>query len=155
MRPSIWVAESFQIKGRQPLTEKLPESFQSLRFVPNRGGISGEYDSRKDLQSIKFERRPWIFAALSFREFCDSKLYGLHPFDNMTIIYWVEIERKAVRSWVTNPWSNFCDLHRELICRNKWHPGTSEISKTPEIAVGTDFHARTWHQNYPSIFTCW
>ena len=24
----------------------------------------------------------------------------------------------------TNPWSNFCDPHWELICRNKWHSGT-------------------------------
>ena len=29
-----------------------------------------------------------------------------------------------------NPWSNFCDRHWELICRNKWHPGTSEIHTT-------------------------
>ena len=43
-------------------------------------------------------------------------------------------------SWDTNPWSNFCDPHWEFICRNKWHPGTSEISTAPEIAVGTHFH---------------
>ena len=36
-----------------------------------------------------------------------------------------------------------------------WHPGTSEISTSPEIAVGMHFHALTWHWNYPSIFTCW
>ena len=30
-------------------------------------------------------------------------------------------------SWDTNPWSNFCGPHWELICRNEWHPGTSEI----------------------------
>ena len=42
----------------------------------------------------------------------------------------------------TNPWSNFCDPHWEIICQNKWHPGTSEISKQPEIAVGTHFHAQ-------------
>ena len=40
-------------------------------------------------------------------------------------------------SWDTNPWSNFCDSHWELICRNKWHPGTSEISTPPEIAAST------------------
>ena len=45
-------------------------------------------------------------------------------------------------SWDTNPWSNFCDLHWELICRSKWHPGTSEISTPSEIAVGTHFHSR-------------
>ena len=46
-------------------------------------------------------------------------------------------------SWDTNPWSNFCDPHWELICCNKWHPGTSEISTHPKIAVGTHFHM--WH----------
>ena len=55
----------------------------------------------------------------------------------------------------TNLWCNFCDHHWALICHNKWHPGTSEIFTAPEIAVGTHFHARTWHSNYPSIFTCW
>ena len=42
-------------------------------------------------------------------------------------------------SWGSNPWNNFCDPHWELICCNKWHPGTSEISKPPE---GTHFHAQ-------------
>ena len=49
--------------------------------------MSGEFDSRKDLQSIKFEQRPQIFVKLSFRELCDSKLSDLHAFDNMAIIY--------------------------------------------------------------------
>ena len=35
--------------------------------------MSGEFDSRKDSQSTKFERRPRIFIKLSFRELCDSK----------------------------------------------------------------------------------
>ena len=47
-----------------------------------------------------------------------------------------------MRSWDTNPWSNFCDPHWEPICCNKWHPGTSEISPPPERAVGTHFHAQ-------------
>ena len=47
--------------------------------------ISGQFDSRKDPQSTKFERRPQIFVKLSFRELCDSKLSGLHAFDNMAI----------------------------------------------------------------------
>ena len=46
----------------------------------------GEFDSRKDLQSIKFERRPQIFIKPNFKELCDSKLSGLHPFDNTNII---------------------------------------------------------------------
>ena len=49
--------------------------------------MSGEFDSRKDSQSTKFEQRPQIFVKLSFRELWDSKLSGLHPFDNMTIIH--------------------------------------------------------------------
>ena len=49
--------------------------------------MSGEFDSRKDLQLTKFERRPRTFVKLSFREFCDSKLCGLHVFDNMVIIH--------------------------------------------------------------------
>ena len=47
----------------------------------------GEFDSRKDSQSTKFERRPRIFVKLSFRELRDSKLSGLHTFDNMAIIH--------------------------------------------------------------------
>ena len=46
-----------------------------------------EFDSRKDSQSTKFERRPQIFVKLSFRELCDSKLSGLHAFDNMVLIH--------------------------------------------------------------------
>ena len=48
--------------------------------------MSGEFYSRKDSQSTKFEGRPQIFVKLSFKELCDSKLSGLHPFDNMAII---------------------------------------------------------------------
>ena len=48
--------------------------------------MSGEFDSRKDSQSTKFERRPQVFAKPSSRELCDSKLSGLHAFDNMVII---------------------------------------------------------------------
>ena len=52
----------------------------------------------------------------------------------------------------TNPWSNFCDPHWELICGNKWHPCSSEISTAPEIAVGTHFYARTWYTKTTEIF---
>ena len=45
--------------------------------------MSGEFDSRKDSQSNKLERRPQIFVNLSFRELCNSKLSGLHAFDKM------------------------------------------------------------------------
>ena len=68
------------------ITEKLPESTESPRSASHRARMPGELDSRKDSQSKKFERRPRIFVMLSFRELGDSKLYGLHAFDNMATI---------------------------------------------------------------------
>ena len=55
--------------------------------VSHRARMSGEFDSRKNLQSTKFKRRPQIFVKLSFRELHDSKLSGLQAFDNMAIIH--------------------------------------------------------------------
>ena len=49
--------------------------------------MSGEFDSKEDSQSTKFEPRPQIFVKLSFRELCDSKLSRLHPYDIMAIIH--------------------------------------------------------------------
>ena len=49
--------------------------------------MSGEFDSRKDSPSTKFELRHQIFIKVNFRELCDSKLSDLHAFDNMTIIH--------------------------------------------------------------------
>ena len=54
--------------------------------------MSGKFDSRKDSQSIKLERRPQILVKLSFRELCDSKLSGLHDnmiwfIDNIAIVH--------------------------------------------------------------------
>ena len=65
----------------------MPESVESSRFVSNTVRMSGEFDSRKDLQSAKFEQRPQIFIKLSFRELWDLKLSGLHAFDNMAITH--------------------------------------------------------------------
>ena len=48
--------------------------------------MSGEFDSKKNSQLTKFERRPGVFVKLCFREFSDSKLSGLHAFVNMVII---------------------------------------------------------------------
>ena len=45
-----------------------------------------KFDSRKDSQATKFEQRPQILKKLSFRKLCDSKLSGLHAFDNMALI---------------------------------------------------------------------
>ena len=49
--------------------------------------MSGEFDSKKDSQSTKFEQRPQIFVKLSFIELCNSSLSGLSAFDNMAIIH--------------------------------------------------------------------
>ena len=49
--------------------------------------MSGELDSREDSHLIKLGGKPQIFVKLSFRELCGSKLFGLHPFDNMTMIH--------------------------------------------------------------------
>ena len=49
--------------------------------------MSGKFDSKKGSHSIKSEGGPQIFVKLTFRELCNSKLSGLHPFDNMAIIH--------------------------------------------------------------------
>ena len=67
--------------------EKLPESIESSRFASHRATMLGEFDSRKDWQSTKFKQRPQIFVKLSLRELCNSKLLGLHAFNNMAIIH--------------------------------------------------------------------
>ena len=73
--------------GKITSHREIVESIESSRFVSHRERMSGEFDSRKDSQSKKFEQRPQIFVKLSFRELRDSKLSGLHPFDNMAIIH--------------------------------------------------------------------
>ena len=81
---------------------------------------------------------------LSFSEFCDSKFSGLRVFDDMAILLSLKrvINQKG-RLWVHEThWSNFCDPHWELICRNKWQPGISTISTPLEITIGTHFHVR-------------
>ena len=73
----------FRLKEDNP-SEQLPEPIESSNFVSNRACMSGDFDSRKDSHSTKFEQRSRIF--VSFRELCDSKLSALHPFD-MAIIH--------------------------------------------------------------------
>ena len=36
-----------------------------------------------------------------------------------------------------------------------WHSRASEIHTTPENSCKDTLPCTTWHQNYPSIFTCW
>ena len=72
----------------------MAELIESSTFVSHGARMSGEFDSKKDSQSIKFKQRPQIFAKLSFKELCDSKLSDLHPSNDMATIYWVKIRLK-------------------------------------------------------------
>ena len=56
--------------------------------------MSGEFGFRKDSHSTKFKLKLRIFSKLSFREFYDSKLSGLYPFDNMIIIHELKLGQK-------------------------------------------------------------
>ena len=51
--------------------EKSIESIESSKFFSHRARMSGEFDSKKDSHSTKFERRTRVFLKLSFRDFCD------------------------------------------------------------------------------------
>ena len=82
-------------KSKIPPTEKLPESIESSKFVSYRRRMSGEFDSRRDSHLAKFKRRPRIFIKLCFTELCDSKLSGLHPFDNVAIVHLVKNRLKT------------------------------------------------------------
>ena len=65
--------------------------------MSHRVKISREFDLRKDSHSTNLEQRPQIFVKLSFTESCGSKLSGIHPFDDMTIIHGVNSRLKAER----------------------------------------------------------
>ena len=58
--------------------------------------MPGEFNSRKDSQSTKFEQRPQLFIKLSFSELCNSKLSGLHAFDDMAIIHYISLNRLKI-----------------------------------------------------------
>ena len=77
------------------MADKMPKSIESSNFASYRARISGEFDSRKDLHLVKFEQRPGIFVKLCFRGFSDSKLSGLHPFDNTAVIHQVRNRSKS------------------------------------------------------------
>ena len=65
---------------------------------------------------------------------------------------------KAMSLWDTYSCINFCDPHWELICHNKWHPRTLDISTPLEIAVGTHFRAwlkimeKLWLNDWPMLW---
>ena len=47
--------------------------------------MSGDFNSRNESHSTKFEQRPEILLKLSSRYLRDPNLSGLSPFDNMAI----------------------------------------------------------------------
>ena len=49
---------------------------------------------RRKIHSTNLEQRPWILVKLSSIVLCDSKLSGLHPFNNMVIIHQLKIGKK-------------------------------------------------------------
>ena len=53
-------------KEREPFTEKLPESITPSKFDSHRVRKSGEFHSRKDSHSTKFEQTPQVFVKLSY-----------------------------------------------------------------------------------------
>ena len=72
-----------------------------FKYVSNKAKISEEFNSRKDSQSIQLEQRPQILVNLKFRELCDSKIFGLHPFGKIALLLnqkrRTKSERLAVR----------------------------------------------------------
>ena len=75
------------IEAKTVHKDKESDQQRKKKFVSHRGRISKEFDSRKDSQSKKFKRRPRTFKNPSFKDLCDSKLSGLHAFDNLAIIH--------------------------------------------------------------------
>ena len=61
--------------------------------------MSGEFHSTKDSHPMKLKQRPQILAKLCFRELCDSKLSGLHPFDNMAISLVKNVKKRKNGCW--------------------------------------------------------
>lgn len=47
--------EFFQIKGRQPLTDKLLETIESSKFISYEERISEDFDLREDSHPMKLE----------------------------------------------------------------------------------------------------
>ena len=65
--------------------KKLPELIESSKFVSHRARMSGEFDSKKDSHSTKFEQRPQIFLKLSFRRFQNYLVYILLIIPNFRV----------------------------------------------------------------------
>ena len=110
------------------------------KFVSYNVRISGEFDSKKDSNSIKLKEIPWILVMCVIQIYLVYILLIIWPFN--CIAKRQKSERYAVSSRHTNSWTNFCNPHLELICCSKGHLGTLEISTLPNIAAGTHFHSQ-------------
>ena len=64
----------------------MPESIESSRIVSHKARMSGKFDSRKDLQTKKFERKPQIFLKLS-REPFEAKSKCVKKHDSAIYIF--------------------------------------------------------------------
>ena len=62
----IWVTESFEIKERWPMTEKLPGSIKFSKFAFFQARISAESNSRKDSRLTERKWWPQILVKLTF-----------------------------------------------------------------------------------------
>ena len=60
---------------------------QSIRITSRPPSRIRKQNQLSQFRGTKLEQRPQIFLEVSFRELSGSKLSGLHPFDNMTIIH--------------------------------------------------------------------
>ena len=78
--PPEWVSQSlWWMLIRSQKTNTFADGLTE-RSLP----ILDEIESKRDEED---ERSLWIFVKLSFSELCNSKLSGLHAFDNMAIIH--------------------------------------------------------------------
>ena len=61
--------------------------------------MSGQLDSREDSHPTKYKQKSRILLNQSFRELYDSKLSGLHNFDNMAITLSQQRDKNS-KSWL-------------------------------------------------------
>ena len=106
--------------------------------------MSEEFDSRKDWHSTKFEQRPRIFVELS----AFVKLSGWRP-----LIIWpfhlLKVGQKQKgRSWVHE--TPILEVISVTLTLNPY-----VVINDTQGVIGTHFHLRHLHWNYPGIFTYW
>ena len=81
----------FSLINTEAVVQRCSVKKAFLKVLPNSqlktyaGAFAGRFDLKKDTQPSKLKRKPRILVKLSFREFCDSNLFGLHTFDNIAV----------------------------------------------------------------------